>query len=297
MDEGTLLSFTAQATDSGLPEQTLSFSLDAGAPLGASIDASTGLFTWTPTEAQGPGVYPVTIRVTDNGSPILSDSETIQITVGEVNIAPILASIGDKTVTENTLLTFTATATDPDLPAQSLTFSLIDAPAGAAIDPASGVFTWIPTVSQSGKTYQLTVRMTDGGSPPLTDEETINIRVLVPPEPYAIFAGEANLPVGSKVINWGGNDNRVTGKIHSNSDIEASGNKHVFSHSSIENVTGVTPSPDFKGKVTLDDSHIVASVVKPYPVSYELAEFAPGVPRRWKHKPRASTFMFRPTLV
>ena len=69
IDEGTLLSFTATATDVDLPANTLTFSLDAGAPAGASIDPATGVFTWTPTEAQGPGVYPVTVRVTDNGRP------------------------------------------------------------------------------------------------------------------------------------------------------------------------------------------------------------------------------------
>jgi hypothetical protein len=79
----TLISFTATATDPDIPVNTLTFSLDAGAPSGASINATTGAFTWTPTEAQGPGVYPVTVRVTDNGTPALSDFETIQITVAE----------------------------------------------------------------------------------------------------------------------------------------------------------------------------------------------------------------------
>jgi len=41
---------------------------DPGAPAGASISAA-GLFKWRPTELQGPGVYPITVRVTDNGTP------------------------------------------------------------------------------------------------------------------------------------------------------------------------------------------------------------------------------------
>ena len=39
-------------------------------------------------------------------------------------MAPVLAAIGNKTVNEGSLLTFTATATDADLPANTLTFSL-----------------------------------------------------------------------------------------------------------------------------------------------------------------------------
>ena len=73
VDELTLLSFTATATDSDVPPQGLVFSLDAGAPAGAAITAA-GAFSWTPTEAQGAGVYPVTVRVTDDGTPALDDS-------------------------------------------------------------------------------------------------------------------------------------------------------------------------------------------------------------------------------
>ena len=56
-------------------------------PAGAAIDPVSGVFTWTPTEAQGPGVYTFDVVVTDNGTPAASDSETITVTVGEVNEA------------------------------------------------------------------------------------------------------------------------------------------------------------------------------------------------------------------
>ena len=52
-------------------------------------------------------MFNVTVRVTDSGSPNLDDFETIQITVGEVNVAPVLAAIGNKAVNEGNLLTFT----------------------------------------------------------------------------------------------------------------------------------------------------------------------------------------------
>ena len=136
------------------------------------------LFTWTPTEAQGPGVYPVTVRVTDNGTPTLSDFETIPITVDEVNQAPVLAAIGNQSVDESALLSFTATATDADLPANTLTYSLdAVAPAGASIDPSAGLFTWTPTEAQGPGVYAVTIRVTDNGTPPLDDYETIHTTV------------------------------------------------------------------------------------------------------------------------
>jgi len=115
--------------------------------------------------------------VTDDGTPNLYDEETITITVNEMNTAPVLAAIGDKAVDEGSLLTFTAVAADSDIPANVLTFSLIDAPSGAAIDPVTGVFTWTPSEEQGPNSYTVTVRVTDDGTPNLYDQETITITV------------------------------------------------------------------------------------------------------------------------
>ena len=147
----------------------------SGAPAGAVI-TSGGVFTWTPTEVQGPGVYVFTVVVTDDGTPNLNDSETITVTVNEVNTAPVLDPVGDQTIDEETLLTFTATASDVDLPPDTLTFTLSGAPAGAVIT-SGGVFTWTPTEVQGPGVYVFTVVVTDDGTPNLNDSETIRIKV------------------------------------------------------------------------------------------------------------------------
>src|SRR5439155_6798254 len=122
-----------------------------------------------PTEAQGPGDYNVTERVSDNGTPARDASRTFTVHVAEVNSAPAVAAIGGKTVGEGSLLTFTATATDPDLPANVLSYTLdAGAPAGAAIDAATGVFSWTPTEAQGPGDYSVTVRVTDNGTPALS---------------------------------------------------------------------------------------------------------------------------------
>ncbi len=178
VNELATLVLTATASDFDLPANTLTFSLDAGAPAGAAIDPSSGVFTWTPSEAQGSEDYPVTVRVTDNGAPSLSDSEAINIHVAEVNTAPVLDPIGDQNVNELITLVFTATASDSDLPANTLTFSLdAGAPGGAAIDPSSGVFTWLPSEGQGPGVYPVTVWVVDDGAPPLSDSQTFTITV------------------------------------------------------------------------------------------------------------------------
>ena len=176
--EGALLSFTASATDPDIPANTLSYSLDVGFPSGAHINATSGLFSWTPDESQGPDTYSITVRVTDDGTPALSDTETFLVTVTEENQAPVLAQISDQTVTEGDLLSFTAGATDPDIPANTLSYSL-DAgfPSGAQINASSGLFSWTPGEPQGPNTYAITVRVTDDGTPALSDTETFTVTV------------------------------------------------------------------------------------------------------------------------
>src|SRR3989442_3858385 len=65
---GTLLSF-ATGADSDLPSQNLSFTLEAGNASGATINSTSGIFSWTPSDAQAPGTYDVTVHVTDDGGP------------------------------------------------------------------------------------------------------------------------------------------------------------------------------------------------------------------------------------
>jgi hypothetical protein len=178
--EGQPLSFTATASDPDAG-QTLTFSLDNGTsglvPAGASINPTTGVFTWTPSEVQGPGTVAFDVVVTDNGSPNLSDRETITVTVGEVNQQPTLDPITAQTVTAGQLLSFTAVGSDGDVPANTLTYSLQGTvPAGASINPTTGAFTWTPTAGQVGP-HSLTLRVTDNGSPTLFAEQTVSITV------------------------------------------------------------------------------------------------------------------------
>jgi VCBS repeat-containing protein len=80
VEEGTQLKFKVKATDVDRPKDTLTFSLGDGAPAGASINAQTGEFKWTPTAQQGPGVYQITVRVSDGEA---TDSKTFVVTVTE----------------------------------------------------------------------------------------------------------------------------------------------------------------------------------------------------------------------
>jgi hypothetical protein len=108
-----------------------------------SLNPSTGAFSWTPTAAQGPGVYTVTFRAANSGTPDLFDEKTITITVKEVLTVP-----GPQTVNEGVPLTFTVSP-GADLPANT-TFSAINLPPGATFDPGARTFAWTPNSAQGG---------------------------------------------------------------------------------------------------------------------------------------------------
>lgn len=186
-DEMVTLIVTNTATDPELPNDTLTYSLLA-APPGAVMDPLTGIFTWTPTEAQGPGVYAVTVRVTDDGIPNLSATNTFTIRVNEINRPPVLTVPVNQTQDELTLLSVSASATDPDLPVNTLTFSLVAPPAGMAIDPVSGLITWTPSEAQGPSTNVITVVVTDF-NPDAVNEQHLSVT-----NTFTVIVNEVNVP-------------------------------------------------------------------------------------------------------
>jgi hypothetical protein len=134
----------------------------------------------------------VVIRVTDDGTPPVTAAQTLMIIVNEANEPPLLAAVGDKTVTAGQLLSFGVSATDADLPPQALVYSLEpSAPDGATIDPATGLFNWLTPQSTVTTTNQLTLRATDSWVPAAFDRKTITVIVLgVEPLVLAVATAE-----------------------------------------------------------------------------------------------------------
>jgi hypothetical protein len=202
--EQTLLTFTNLATDPDA--NALTYSLDAPTPSGASVNPATGVFTWTPTEAQGPMTTNLTVRVTDNGSPPLSDAKTFTVTVLESNRPPVLTSIGNRTIHAGISVVITNVATDPDIPTNTLTFSLgTNPPVGAVIDSATGIFQWTTSDGFANTTNSITIKVTDNGAPPLGDSKSFTITV--DPRPILHAVAISNSVLG---LSW----NAISGQVY-----------------------------------------------------------------------------------
>ncbi len=144
--------YSIQAND--VNGDTLTYSLVTG-PEGLSVDSTTGLVTWLPTQ-DDLGDTTVTVDIDDGKGGVFTHSFTLS--VSNTNDAPTISSSPDTSAVEDALFTYTVIANDPDL-LDTLTYALSDSPTGARIDSA-GILTWTPTQNQVGAQL-FTVTATD----------------------------------------------------------------------------------------------------------------------------------------
>ena len=110
---------------------------------------------------------------------VASTNEIAQL----MNHPPALAPIADANLSAGQTLTLTNAAVDADSPAQSLTFSLPVAPAGAIINPTNGVTIWRATAAQAGSNNLFTVQVSDNGTPSQSAMQNFHVAVAAVSKP------------------------------------------------------------------------------------------------------------------
>jgi hypothetical protein len=104
---------------------------------------------------------------------VFTSSINVKIKVLDVNVAPVIQPIADKTVNTGQTLTFEVIATDDD--GDALTYGYIGSlPQGAIFDATTHKFNWKPTSTQAGD-YEVTFFVYDGK---LTATVTVKIKVI-----------------------------------------------------------------------------------------------------------------------
>lgn len=158
--ENVLLTFDVGGTD---PDGD-AVAVTAGVlPTGATF--VDGVFEWTPDSSDS-GTVSVDFTASDGD---LTDTETIQIAVNNVNQFPVLDAIGNKAVAEGAALSFTVTGSDPD--GDAVTLRATGLPTGATFDGTD--FDWTPG-EDTARDYTVVFEATDGD---LSDTESITISV------------------------------------------------------------------------------------------------------------------------
>ena len=164
---GGTISLTVAAT--GIPAPAYQW-LRNGTPLDGQTDAT---LTIANAHAGQAGTYSV---VVSNVAGVVT-SGNATVTVG--NTSPTLGVIADQTVNVGVSVSIdvAALATDPDVPPQTLTFSLTSGPTNATIDPFTGAFSFRPLVSQAGAICPITVTVTDNGAGNLSASQSFSVIV------------------------------------------------------------------------------------------------------------------------
>jgi len=200
--------------DSTAPENTLNYTIMSGNDNNAFIiDTASGQIrvgnSAALTFANGSS-YALQIGVTDDGTPALTDVQTVTINLIDVNEAPVITAGQSFAIFEtpnNGLFVGTALASDadPTVPNNSLTYSIIGGNPGNAfaIDPVTGQL----TVSNPNAInfeaipqFTLQVQVTDGGQPALSAIQNVVITINDANEAPSIIANQSfTLPEHSAI--------------------------------------------------------------------------------------------------
>ena len=156
------LTFTVSASDldgDAIASFTAS-SLPAGATFTTNEARTSGTLNWTPGYDAAGGSYSVTFTAAN----ALSATTSTLLTVGDVDRSPVVSAPAMRSGAENTLLTFSVTASDPDGDAlAALTASNLPSGATFTSDSArtSGTFSWTPGYDSAGGPYTVTFTATN----------------------------------------------------------------------------------------------------------------------------------------
>ncbi|MFN0120913.1 MAG: REJ domain-containing protein [Blastocatellia bacterium] len=202
---------TLMATD-GNAGQTLTYSLRQVSPnanqtlANASLNTATGVFTYTPgfevvtNTAGATQTIVIEFKVTDNGSPVLTDTETLNIQVTNVNQLPVVSSGTIPATVQATSglgasLTLNGTATDADN--DTLQYQWFD----GASQIAGATSLTSQVVQLSIGTHNLILQVNDGkGGVVTTAAKTVNVVDTVAPV-FTSVPADISVPAPAVGIN------------------------------------------------------------------------------------------------
>ena len=159
-------------------------------PAGMSIGAADGAVRWTPS-ADEIGPQAVQVRVTDPYG--AGQVQSFTVIVRGTNSPPVITSTAVTSAAVGHAYSYAVRATDAD--GDRLAYTLATAPAGMAIDPASGVISWTPSGDQSGP-QAVALLVDDGRGGSATQTFTVTVAPARPDRPPTITStpGQAAVP-------------------------------------------------------------------------------------------------------
>ena len=178
--EDAVTGIAVLGNDTDVDFNTLSVASVTDPGHGTATIGSSNVVSYTPDANYcGPDTFTYTVTDSYGGT----DTATVNVTVVCVDDAPVVSAVADTTTPWGETLAIPLAASDADAgdgdaaTSDTVTFSLVDAPAGAAIvegPPGTFTFTWTPTDAQLGA-FLVVVQGTDGTGG--SDDESFAVTV------------------------------------------------------------------------------------------------------------------------
>jgi hypothetical protein len=187
--ENTTAVVSLAATDADVPAQTVTFSITDGADQGkfeivaGQLRFKTAPDYELPTDADTNNIYLVQVTADDGSGG--TTVQNVSVTVTPVNDnSPVFTSSGAPSVAENTTAVVTLAATDADLPAQSVGFTITGGADQGKLEIVAGQLRFkaapdyeLPTDVGANNVYEVSVTADDGAGG--TTVQEVNVTVLL----------------------------------------------------------------------------------------------------------------------
>lgn len=190
------------------------------------ITGGVSTLTFTASNTVTSGTTNVTVVATAG---LISHTKTIALTLtGPTNTPPMFVAITNRTVNVGQTVAFTASATDTNVPAQTLTFAQLAGATNATLTQVNNTnanFSFRPLVTQANSTNNFTLKVSDNGAPSLSATQS-----------FSVFVNPLSVPAVSNVSVAGGQFSfSVSGQSGPDYAIETSTNLTQWSNVFITN--------------------------------------------------------------
>ncbi|QDV24439.1 putative Ig domain-containing protein [Aureliella helgolandensis] len=178
-------------------------------PGGLIINGETGALLWAASPDQV-GEHSVTISADDGRGGVATQTYKIDVQPARENATPLFATQAETTIGANEVFTYQATALDSDNDA--IRYRLLDGPAGATIDPTTGLVTWdgrgeARKFTEFGENGSIRVAADESyQTPSVTVDGWFNIHTLTASNGAALLFSQQNGPGYAYYLRLLGND-------------------------------------------------------------------------------------------
>jgi len=178
--EDTPVSITLVATDRD--KDPLTYAVTTG-PVNGALDGAAPKLRYVPKlNFHGVDTFAYEIRDGQGGT----STATVTVRVNAVNDTPSIESAPVTAAVAGRQYAYDVNATDQD-EGDTLTYTLVENPAGMSIHPTSGLIQWTPPGGQMG-THRVTVEVADSGAPAASSKQSFDVTVGVPTPQKTILA-------------------------------------------------------------------------------------------------------------